>query len=51
MRWLLICLAIAGCARAGKENSIIGGLSDAGDRGDGGIIPGPDAPLIDAPPQ
>lgn len=30
MRRLLICLAIAGCARAGKENSIIGGLADAG---------------------
>ena len=29
MRWLLICLALAGCARAGKENSIIGGLTDA----------------------
>lgn len=29
MRWLLICLAIAGCARAGKENTIIGGLDDA----------------------
>jgi hypothetical protein len=35
MRWLLICLAIAGCAKAGKENSIIGGLIDAGTRGDG----------------
>jgi hypothetical protein len=29
MRWLLLCLAIAGCARAGKENTIIGGLTDA----------------------
>jgi hypothetical protein len=30
MRRLLLCLAIAGCARAGKENSIVGGLIDAG---------------------
>jgi hypothetical protein len=35
MRWLLICLAIAGCAKAGKENTIIGGVIDAGTRGDG----------------
>ena len=28
MRRLLVCLAIAGCARAGKENSIIGGLTE-----------------------
>jgi hypothetical protein len=34
MRWLLICLAIAGCAKAGKENTIIGGVIDAGTRGD-----------------
>lgn len=41
MRRLLICLAIAGCARAGKENSIIGGLTDARPRGD----------ALDAPQQ
>ncbi len=40
MRRLLICLAIAGCARAGKENSIIGGLTDAGPS-DGGLIDAP----------
>jgi len=40
MRRLLLCLAIAGCARAGKENTIVGGLDDAGPRGDG----------LDAPP-
>lgn len=51
MRWLLVCLTIAGCARAGKENSIIGGLDDAGVQGDGGIVLEPDASLIDAPPQ
>ncbi|HEX3763792.1 MAG TPA: hypothetical protein VHW23_34085 [Kofleriaceae bacterium] len=51
MRWLLVFLTIAGCARAGKENSIIGGLNDAGVRGDGSIVLEPDAPLIDAPPQ
>lgn len=51
MRWLLICLAIAGCARAGKENSIIGGLTDARPRGDATEIPPPDASPIDAPAQ
>src|SRR5262245_55567714 len=50
MRWLLICLAIAGCARAGKENSIIGGLPDARPRGDATEIPPADASPIDAPP-
>lgn len=46
MRWLLVCLAIAGCARAGKENTIIGGVIDGGTRGDGldalpdGAVPG-----------
>ena len=48
MRWLLICLLLASCATAGKGNSIIGGLTDAGP-GDGGDIPGPDASSIDAP--
>lgn len=51
MRWLLLVLTIAGCARAGKENSIIGGLNDARPSGDGDTVPGPDASLIDAPPQ
>ena len=48
MRCLLVCLAIAGCARAGQENSIIGGLIDAGPRGD--AVLEPDASPIDAPP-
>jgi hypothetical protein len=43
MRRLLICVAIAGCARAGQENTIVGGLTDAGSRGD-------DALAADAPP-
>lgn len=30
MRWLVICLAVAGCARAGPENTIIGGVIDGG---------------------
>jgi hypothetical protein len=53
MKRLLLCLAIVGCARAGKENSIIGGINDAGAdrRGDAGDFPEPDASLIDAPPQ
>jgi hypothetical protein len=51
MRWLLICLAIAGCARAGKENSIVGGLTDARPSGDADTVPAPDASPIDAPPQ
>lgn len=51
MRWLLLVLTIAGCARAGKENSIIGGLNDARPSGDADTVPGPDASLIDAPPQ
>jgi hypothetical protein len=51
MRRLLVCLAIAGCARAGKENSIVGGLNDARPRGDATEIPPPDASSIDAPAQ
>jgi hypothetical protein len=47
MRSLLVCLALAGCARAGKENIIIGGIIDAGPRRDASEIP-PDA-MIDAP--
>lgn len=51
MRRLLVCLAIAGCARAGEPNSIIGGLNDARSHSDADDIPGPDASTIDAPPQ
>lgn len=58
MRWLLVGLAIAGCAEAGPPNSIIGGLTDGGDtrpdgdpRIDAGDPPGPDAAVIDAPPE
>lgn len=53
MRWFLLSLAIAGCASAGKGNSIIGGLTDAGVRGDGNDnnFPLPDASPIDAPLQ
>lgn len=49
--WLLVSLAIGGCAQAGKANSIIGGLNDAGGQLDGNDFPEADAPLIDAPPQ
>jgi hypothetical protein len=56
MKWLLVGLAIAGCASAGEGNSIIGGLIDAGlpdsgPRTDAGEFPEPDASPIDAPPQ
>lgn len=48
MRWLLAALAVAGCAKAGPGNSIIGGLTDAGaEPGDGrghGDANEPDAP-------
>jgi hypothetical protein len=53
MRWLLIALAVAGCAKGGPGNSIIGGLEDAGVDGgsrDAGDPPEPDASPIDAPP-
>lgn len=40
MRWFLVCLAIAGCARAREQNSIIGGLNDAQPSGDAGAPPG-----------
>ena len=36
MRWLLTCLAVAGCASAGPQNTIVGGLMDAGVGRDGG---------------
>jgi hypothetical protein len=52
---LLVTLAIAGCASAGKGNSIIGGITDAGvddgARTDGDDFPEPDASPVDAPPQ
>jgi hypothetical protein len=48
MRWFLVSLAFAGCASAGKGNSIIGGLNDAGPGSND--IPQPDASPIDAPP-
>lgn len=55
MRWLVpLAIAGAGCASAGKGNSIIGGLTDAGLDGRGSStnnFPEPDAALIDAPPQ
>jgi hypothetical protein len=58
MRWLLVGLAIAGCAKAGPGNSIIGGITDAGETGpdarpriDAADPPEPDAAPIDAPPQ
>lgn len=51
MQRLLLGLAIAGCASAGPGNSIIGGIIDAGPRGDGDDFPLPDASPIDAPPQ
>ena len=55
MRWLLVALAVAGCAKAGPGNSIIGGIDDAGPDGgprvDGGVDPEPDASPIDAPPE
>src|SRR5262245_54426166 len=50
MRWLLVCLAIAGCARAGEQNSIIGGLNDARPSGDADDVPPPDGSTIDTPP-
>lgn len=46
MRWLVLALALAGCARAGKENVIIGGLVDAGPRD--AKLPPPDA-MVDTP--
>ena len=53
MRWCLVCLLLVGCASAGKGNSIIGGLGDAGAGdarpGTGNNFPEPDASPIDAP--
>jgi hypothetical protein len=56
LRWFLVSLAIAGCASAGKGNSIIGGLTDAGSgdpgsRTDANDFPALDASSIDAPPE
>jgi hypothetical protein len=51
MRWLLVALAVAGCAKGGPGNRIIGGLEDAGTGGppgDAGQAPEPDASPIDA---
>lgn len=51
MNWLLVLLAVTGCAKAARENAIIGGISDGGPgrRGDAGDFPEPDASGIDAP--
>jgi hypothetical protein len=38
MRWLLVALAVAGCAEAGPGNSIIGGIGDAGTEPGGGPL-------------
>src|SRR5262245_43766083 len=51
MRWLFVALAVAGCAKAGPGNSIIGGLEDAGPGVDAAVDPEPDASPIDAPPE
>jgi hypothetical protein len=56
IRWFLVSLAIAGCASAGKGNSIIGGLTDGGtgapgSHTDANDFPSLDASLIDAPPE
>jgi hypothetical protein len=52
MRWVLVCVALGGCASAGKGNSIIGGITDAGPSGvDAREILAPDASPIDAPPE
>jgi hypothetical protein len=56
IRWFLVSLAIAGCASAGKGNSIIGGITDAGSgdpgtRSDANDFPALDASPIDAPPE
>ncbi|HET7504322.1 MAG TPA: hypothetical protein VFK02_25045 [Kofleriaceae bacterium] len=54
-RWFLVSLAIAGCASAGKGNSIIGGITDAGGdpgrRSDANDFPELDASPIDAPAE
>lgn len=51
MRWCLVSLALCGCASAGKGNSIIGGLDDAGTPDDARDFPMLDAAVIDAPPE
>src|SRR5262249_47405768 len=51
MRWFVVCLVIAGCARAGERNHIVGGITDGGPRSDADDIPEPDASPIDAPPR
>ena len=49
MRWFLVGLAIAGCASAGKGNSIIGGVSDAGAGREPADAGDPSGPAADAP--
>jgi hypothetical protein len=49
MWWCLVSLALCACASAGKGNSIIGGLDDAGPN-DALEFPTLDAAVIDAPP-
>jgi hypothetical protein len=44
MKWLVLCLAIAGCAKAVPGNEIVGGLDDAGTEG-GGQRPDGGAPI------
>jgi hypothetical protein len=39
MKWLALCLVVAGCATAGPGNEIVGGLGDAGTEGHGGRDP------------
>jgi hypothetical protein len=56
LRWFVVSMALAGCASAGKGNSIIGGITDAGagdpgPRGDANDFPALDAATIDAPPE
>jgi hypothetical protein len=50
MRWFVVCLVIAGCARAGERNHIVGGIVDGGVRSDADDFPEPDASPIDAAP-
>jgi hypothetical protein len=49
-RWSLVSVAIAGCASAGKGNSIIGGISDAGTGDPGRHSDANDFPELDASP-
>jgi hypothetical protein len=49
MKWLLVSLALAGCASAGPGNSIIGGIDDAGVRSTDGRISGPPVDASEQP--